>query len=130
MLFGGFVFLLKVSCDPEADDGVAAIRAAADAVGHCAVAIHLHPISSTNSAGGACLVLVPAPFPHIAAHIMDAEFVRLFLSYGVGFAVRVYLMPVHIVGIVDAAEFEALAQRPSSSRPFPLHFCGQTKAVG
>ena len=50
MLFGGFVFLLKVSCDPEADDGVAAIRAAADAVGHCAVAIHLHPISSTNSA--------------------------------------------------------------------------------
>ena len=39
VLFGGGVFLLKVLCDSEADDRVAAVRAAADAVGHCAVAM-------------------------------------------------------------------------------------------
>lgn len=109
VLFGAAGFLLQVSCDPEADDRVAAIRAAADAVGDCAVAIHLHPASTANSAGGACLVLVPAPFPHVAAHIVDSEFVGLFLSYGVGFAVRVFVMPGHLVGIIAAAELEALA---------------------
>ena len=88
VLFGAAGFLLKASRDSEANDRVAAIRAAADAVGSCAVAIHLHPTSSTNSAGGACLVLVPAPFPRVAAHIVDAEFVRLFLSQGVGAAMK------------------------------------------
>ncbi len=38
-LFGVGVFLPQASCDSEANDRVAAVRTAGDAVGHCAVAM-------------------------------------------------------------------------------------------
>lgn len=73
---------LEISGDSEAYDGVSAIGAAADSISHDALTIDLHPASSAYATCFAGFILVPAPLPDVAAHIVDSKFIWFFCPSG------------------------------------------------
>ena len=91
--------------------------------------IELHPTSAADATGGTGFILVPAPFPHIAAHIMNSEFVGLLLPHGMRAAVRVFFVPSDLVGVVASAELVSLTQSASARRPLPFHLGRQAVAI-
>ena len=95
-----------------------------------------HTFGATWRSGGIVLWLtavaaipVGAPFPHIATHIVDTQFIFSFLPYGMGLKTTVVAIPCHAIQIVAATVFIALALVPASAGKFPFRLGGQAEVT-
>ena len=70
------------------------------------------------------------PFQNIAAHIIQIQFVGLFLFHGVGFIATVTIIPSHPVYCIATSEIVTLALLSASCSVFPLRFGGEAKTSG
>ena len=96
------------------------------------LAVHLAVVGGVvapAAAAAAALVAVgiPAPFPNIAAHVVQAVAVRLFLRYWVCLASAVATIPAHFVQIAAAAVLKFLS---AFCRILPFVYCWQAIAIG
>jgi hypothetical protein len=78
---------------------------------------------------GVASVPVPTSLPHIPAHVVDAQLVRVLRTHGVRLGSGALAMPRHIPYCVAAGVLMPLAQRPATRRELSLRFRGQPVAV-
>ena len=68
------------------------------------------------------VIPVGAPFPHIAAHVIKAQFVGFFATYRPGFTATVSIIPDHLTNSIAPGIFILGAERSRSTprRILPL----------
>jgi len=75
----------------------------------------------------AFIIFLPAilyPFPHIATHIVQSEFVRFFLPYGVRFAARIVIIPSYLLQLFTTRVFKSFRLLSTARCILPLGFGG------
>lgn len=65
-----------------------------------------------------------APLPHITTHIIQAQFIRLFLFYGVCLATDIFPIPSHIAQGIATCILIPSTLLTTASSIFPLCFSG------
>ena len=75
-------------------------------------------------------ILVAAPLPYIAAHIVYAQFVAAFFSYGARSVAAIGIVPRYVTQTTATCVFVVLAVSSASCGIFPLGFGGQAKFAG
>ena len=115
-------------------------------IGSTAARLFVVARAATNDAPGACLRTrgvdlrlvgvvgkpVLAPLPHVAAHVIDAQLVRLQTAHGARLLSLfrppgVAAAPSHLIGIVAAAVQVALRLVAATGGKLPLGLGGQTE---
>src|SRR5574344_1027660 len=128
-LFSQRVFLLyRTGTDNTKSKIVAAAgRIVAAAAGNRAVVVVVAVAAAATDALGARRS--PAPFPHVAAHIVDAERVRLLGSYIMCRVTAVVAIPCHLINTVASGILVALYIFSACRRIFPFLACRQAVAI-
>src|SRR5512132_2359223 len=75
------------------------------------------------------LVPVPAPFPHVAVHVVKAEGIRSFLPDRVGVVARVPFAPGILAQLLEIVAERLLGRAAGTASVFPLRFGRQPVAV-
>ena len=80
--------------------------------------------------GRTAVITIPilTPFPHITAHIIDAQAVWRLGCNIVGFTTTVIIIPCHIADIIASSIF-GTAATPTTGGIFPLSLGGQTEVL-
>lgn len=130
---------------PVADVAVVAIGHAAHVVADAATATTQHAafharVGAGRIHSGRVLVVIAAipvvaPFPHVAAHVVEPQLVgclgghvlRAITGVALAIAVAGVVIPGHVVEVVAAGELVALALVATSGRKLPLGLGGQAE---
>lgn len=94
----------------------------------------VHAVCPTRSTGRigmrtAAIFAIPvlAPFPDIAAHVVDAKFIGLLCAYGMCLAAAISIIPCYRPDIVAATVFIPSAPVASTGSILPLCLGGQAE---
>jgi hypothetical protein len=88
----------------------------------CSGALRIHPRAFAIIAR---IKPVLHPFPHIAAHIIDAESIRLFLSNWMWSAIGIVMVPGQNINVVTSTEL--LLFTTAATGVFPFSLAGETE---
>lgn len=95
----------------------------------------VHAVRPTDCAsriglGVAAVTAIPVltPFPNVARHVVDAEFVGLFGFHGVRLAEAVARVPCHVVDTAASAVLCVAALVAAAGSKFPFRFGGEAEA--
>ena len=110
------------------------VRGAAEPGRVAPAATAAHAERPTACAGGiglgvAVVTAVPVltPFPNVACHVIDAEFVGLFCFHGMRLVVAIAFIPCHVVNAAAAAVLRVAALVAAAGSKFPFRFGGETE---
>ena len=80
---------------------------------------------------GQFIIAIPvgAPLPHVATHVINAQFVWGFGGNGVGLTATVVTIPRHSVRVAAAAVFAGTAIHTATACIFPFRLGGQTELL-
>ena len=68
-----------------------------------------------------------APFPHVARHIVEAQFIGMLGLHGMGLVTAVAVIPRHVVNVAATAVLGVAALVASAGGELPLGFCRQAE---